>query len=220
MTTLVLDIGGSHIKFKTQRQRTPVKIESGPEMTPQLMMKAVRSATSSWEYDRVSIGYPGPVVHNLPLREPANLGPGWLKYKFTQAFPGKPVRLINDAAMQAIGSYEGRRMLFLGLGTGLGSAMVVDGVVEAMELAHLPWKKGKTYEEFLGASALKENGKKHWAKDVVAAVKELSSVLQSDYVVLGGGNAKLLHTLPSNVRLGSNANAFKGGFLLWKSRQA
>jgi polyphosphate glucokinase len=216
MTILALDIGGSHVKFRTQRQRTVIKLKSGRHLTPALMMKEIRAVAADWDYDRVSIGYPGPVVHNRPLREPANLGKGWLKFNFQRAFAGKPVRIINDAAMQALGSYEGKRMLFLGLGTGLGSAMIADGAVEAMELAHLPWKKGKTYEDFLGAAALKEAGKKRWSKTVLEAVADLQAAMEADYVVLGGGNAKLIGKLPSGIKLGSNANAFKGGFRLWK----
>ncbi len=186
-------------------------------MTPKAMVKKILELTKDWKYDRVSIGYPGPVLHDVPMRDPFNLGKGWVGFNFKKAFDKKPVRIINDAAMQALGSYQGRRMLFLGLGTGLGSAMVVDGVLQAMELAHLPWKKGRTYEEFLGDAALKKDGRKRWEKRVLQAICSLSEVLESDYVVLGGGNAKHVHTLPENVRLGSNRNAFKGGFLLWNA---
>ena len=155
-------------------------------------------------------------MHNKPLLEPHNLATGWTKFDFRKAFGHKPVRVINDAAMQALGSYNGGRMLFLGLGTGLGSAMVVEGVVQAMELARMPWKKGRTYEEFLGAAALDRDGKKTWRKNVFKVIEELSQVLESEYVTLGGGNAALIKKLPKNVVLGSNDNAFKGAFLLWQ----
>jgi polyphosphate glucokinase len=165
-------------------------------------------------YDGVSMGYPGPVIHARPLREPYNLGGGWVGFNFRKAF-GRPVKIVNDAAMQALGSYEGRRMLFLGLGTGLGSAMIVDGVLQPMELSHLPYRHGKTYEDYLGLRGLKRLGKKKWQQKVHKVVSELRPALAADYVVLGGGNAKKLTELPEKTSLGSNGNAFLGGFRMW-----
>ena len=184
-------------------------------MTAAAMVREVRAATRSWQYDAVSIGYPGPVLHGKPVAEPTNLGTGWVGFNFSKAF-GCPVRVINDAAMQAWGSYRGRRMLFLGLGTGLGSAMIIDDVLEPMELAHLPYKKGRTYEEYVGKAGLKRLGKKKWRRAVVDVLKRLKTALEADEVVVGGGNAKLLTELPPHVRLGRNANAFAGGYRLWK----
>jgi polyphosphate glucokinase len=184
-------------------------------MTARQMVAAVKQLTRDWSYDVVSIGYPGPVMHGKPVVEPRNLGPGWVGFDFHKAF-GKPVRVVNDAAMQALGSYEGGSMLFLGLGTGLGSAMVVDSLLEPMEIAHLQYKKGKTFEDYVGLRGLKRLGRKRWRKAVADMVARLASSLQVDYVVLGGGNAKLLARLPRRTRLGANANAFRGGFLLWK----
>ncbi len=180
------------------------------------MAAAVRRAVAGWQYDAVSIGYPGPVLHGRPVTEPHNLGPGWVGFDFRKAF-GRPVRVINDAAMQALGSYEGGRMLFLGLGTGLGSALIVDGVLEPMELAHLPYKKGRTYEDYVGRAGLLRLGKKKWRSAVADVVKKLKAALQADYVVLGGGNAKLLKTAPAGAKLGDNSNAFRGGCRLWKT---
>ena len=184
-------------------------------MTPRKMVTAVRKAAAQWKYDRVSIGYPGPVLHGKPVSEPHNLGPGWVGFDFQKAF-GHPVKLINDAAMQAIGSYEGRRMLFLGLGTGLGTALIVDGVLQPMELAHLPYKKGQTYEDYIGLRGLERLGKKKWRRHVAEVVTTLKNALEADYVVLGGGNAKFLKELPPGTQLGSNEHAFKGGFRLWQ----
>jgi polyphosphate glucokinase len=211
---LVIDVGGTHIKVRDQRHKEPVKIDSGPAMTARQMVAAVRKAIAGWDFSAVSIGYPGPVLHNRPVAEPHNLGSGWVRFDFQKAF-GCPVKIVNDAAMQAIGSYEGKRMLFLGLGTGLGSAAIVDGVLEPMELAHLPYKKA-TYEDYVGLRGLKRLGKKRWRGHVLEAVKELKSALQADYVVLGGGNAKLLKELPAGVQLGDNGNAFRGGMRLWR----
>jgi predicted NBD/HSP70 family sugar kinase len=210
----VIDIGGTHVKVYSTGRREPLKIDSGPTMTPKEMVAAVRANTSNWKYDAVSIGYPGPVVHGKPLSDPANLGKGWLGFDFEKAF-GRPVKLINDAAMQALGSYRGGRMLFLGLGTGLGSALVVDGVLEPMELAHLPYKHGKTFEEFVGTAALKRKGEKKWIKNVFEVVEELRNALQPEYVVLGGGNAKRLKKLPPDTIRGDNENARQGGLRLW-----
>src|SRR5262249_38724770 len=163
----------------------------------------------------VSLGYPGPVLHGKPVVNPKNLGGGWVGFDFARAF-GKPVHIVNDAAMQALGSYQGGRMLFLGLGTGLGSAMIVHGLLEPLELAHLPYKKGKTYEDYVGLRGLKRLGKKRWRRAVADVVEKLQAAVEADYVVLGGGNAKLLRSPPRGARLGENSNAFRGGFLLWK----
>ena len=214
MKVLVIDIGGTHVKALVSGRRTPIKIESGPTLTPGRMVRAVKKATAGWKYDAVAIGYPGAVLHGKPVAEPHNLGGGWVGFKFGKAF-GKPVRVINDAAMQALGSYRRGRMLFLGLGTGLGSALIIDGVLEPMELAHLPYKKGRTYEEYVGKSGLRRWGKKKWRRNVVDVIDRLKAALEADEVVVGGGNAKLLKSLPRGARRGSNANAFVGGFRLW-----
>ena len=211
---LVIDVGGTHVKVYSTGRREPVKIDSGPTMTPKELVKAVRANTSGWKYDVISIGYPGPVIHGQPLSDPANLGKGWVGFDFEKAF-GRPVRIINDAAMQALGSYRGGRMLFLGLGTGLGSALVVDGVLEPMELAHLPYKHGKTFEEFVGTAALKRVGEKKWIKNVFDVVEQLKNALQPEYVVLGGGNSQRLKTLPPETIRGNNEDARKGGLRLW-----
>ncbi len=216
MKILAVDIGGTHLKFRTQQHAKATKVESGPKLTPAKMMAAIAAATKDWKYDHVSIGYPGVVVHNLPISEPHNLAKGWVEFKYQKAFGDRPLRMLNDAAMQALGSYHGGRMLFLGVGTGLGSAMVVDGVVQAMELAHLPWKKEKTYEDFLGAAGLKRDGKKVWSRNLKKVMVQLQSALECEYIVLGGGNAKLLTDLPKHVEVGANDNAFKGAFLLWQ----
>ena len=214
MKILVIDVGGTHIKAMATGHKNRLEIPSGPKMTARKMVAAVRKATAGWKYDAVSIGYPGPVIHGRPLREPHNLGPGWVGLDFRKAF-GRPVKIINDAAMQALGSYHGGRMLFLGLGTGLGSALIVDGCLEPMELAHLPYKHGRTYEDYVGLAGLKRRGKKKWRRSVNDVVEKLKTALQADYVVLGGGNAHLLKTLPRGARLGDNANAFRGGYRLW-----
>jgi polyphosphate glucokinase len=212
---LVIDVGGTHVKLLATGRKNRVEIPSGPAMTAAKMVKAVRDITKGWDYGAVSIGYPGPVVHNQPISEPHNLGRGWVGFDFRKAL-GHPVRLINDAAMQSLGSYKGGRMLFLGLGTGLGSAMIVDGILEPMELAHLPYKKGRTYEDYVGLRGLKRLGKKKWRRQVTDVVTQLKAALEADYVVLGGGNAKLLKKLPPGARLGDNNNAFRGGFRLWE----
>ena len=214
MRVLVIDIGGTHVKLYATDRSEPLKIDSGPTMTPRELVKAVTANTSGWKYDVISIGYPGPVVHGKPLNDPANLGKGWLGFDFEKAF-GHPVKIINDAAMQALGSYRGGRMLFLGLGTGLGSAMVVDGVLEPMELAHLPYKHGQTFEEFVGTPALKRVGEKKWIKNVFDIVEQLKNALQPEYVVLGGGNSQRLKTLPPETIRGNNEDARKGGLRLW-----
>jgi polyphosphate glucokinase len=215
---LAIDVGGTHIKILATGQRAHRKIDSGPAMTAKKMAVWVKSAAKDWDYDVVSIGYPGPVVHNKPLSEPHNLGPGWVGFHYAKAL-GRPVKMVNDAAMQALGSYKGRRMLFLGLGTGLGSAMIVDGIVEPMELAHLPYKHGKTYEDYLGDRGLRRLGKKKWRHYVDRVTRELTAALEPDYVVIGGGNAKKLKKLPPKARLGANSNAFIGGYRLWSEKQ-
>jgi len=215
MDILVIDVGGTHIKVLATGRKKPLKIRSGPKMSARQMVRAVRQTTADWQYSVVSIGYPGPVLHGKPVTEPRNLGDGWVGFNFKKAF-GCPVRVINDAAMQALGSYKGGRMLFLGLGTGLGSALIVDGVLEPMELAHLPYKKGRTYEQYVGKAGLKRFGKKKWRRHVVDVITRLKAALEADDVVIGGGNAKSLRALPKGVRLGSNANAFIGGYRLWK----
>lgn len=210
---LVLDVGGTHVKMLASGQRTPRRFDSGPRMTPRRMVAGVTRAVRGWTYDAISIGYPGLVAHGRAVSEPHNLGKGWVGFDFAKAL-GRPVRVVNDAAMQALGSYRRGRMLFLGLGTGLGTAMVVDGVVEPMELAHLPYRKG-TYEDYVGARGLEKRGNKKWQRHVYDVVERLKQALEPDEVVLGGGNARKLDRLPPGCRLGSNANAFRGGFRLW-----
>ncbi|MBV9079562.1 MAG: ROK family protein [Elusimicrobia bacterium] len=218
MKILVIDIGGNNVKVAATGHAQPIKIKSGPTLTPRAMVAAVRKATKAWSYDAVSIGYPGPVRHGKIWTEPHNLGRGWRGFDFEKAFH-RPVKIANDAAMQALGSYEGKRMLFLGLGTGLGSAMIIDGTLAPMELAHLPYKKGKTYEEYLGRAGMKRLGKKKWRRHVAEVVEQLTAALLADYVVLGGGNAKFLKTLPRGCRLGNNAKSFEGGYRLWAERR-
>lgn len=213
--TLVIDVGGTHVKLLATGQKVPRKIPSGPTMTASKMARLVKKSVRGWKFDGVSMGYPGPVIHGHPLREPHNLGGGWVGFNFRKAF-GRPIKIINDAAMQALGSYKGGRMLFLGLGTGLGAAMIVDGVLQPMELAHLAYKKGKSYEDYLGAQGLKRLGKKKWRHYVAKIVKALKDALEAEYVVLGGGNSKKLKKLPTSTRLGSNENAFRGGFRMWE----
>ena len=178
------------------------------------MVQDVKEMTQDWEFDVISMGYPGPVKKNVIKRDPHNLAPGWIKFDFGKAFE-KPVKVVNDAAMQAIGSYEGGRMLFLGLGTGLGSVLIVEGVVAPLELAHLPYKKGLTFEEYVGNAAMEQLGKKQWRKEVVRVIEILNMAMEPDYVVLGGGNAKKLKEMPTYCRLGSNLHAFQGGFRMW-----
>lgn len=212
---LVIDVGGTHVKLLVTGMKQPILIPSGRTLTPAVMVRQVKDAVKSCPYDVVSIGYPGPVVHGRPLREPHNLGQGWVGFDFRRAL-GRPVKIINDAAMQALGSYRKGRLLFLGLGTGLGSAMIADGVVEPMELAHLPYKRGKTYEDYLGIRGLKRLGRKKWARQVAKVVSLMRAALQAEEVVLGGGNVKKLKMLPPGARLGNNENAFRGGSELWK----
>lgn len=218
MKILVVDIGGSKVKVLATGQDAPRAFASGPTLTPPNMVAGVQAAAEGWTHDAVSIGYPGPVLRGKPVAEPHNLAPGWVGFDFAAAF-GCPVKLVNDAAMQALGSYEGGKMLFLGLGTGLGSAMVVDGIVEPMELGHLPYRKG-TYEDYVGARGLKRLGKRKWRRRVQDVVASLCAALQPDYVILGGGNSRKLKELPPHCRLGENANAFRGGFRLWEETAA
>lgn len=213
---LVIDVGGTHIKLLATGQTVPIKIPSGPTITASKMVRLVQNAVRNWEFDCITLGYPGPIINGRPLREPHNLGCGWVSFNFRKAF-GRPVKLINDAAMQAVGSYKGGNMLFLGLGTGLGSAMIVNGALEPMELAHLIYKKGKTYEDYLGLRGLQRLGKKKWRRHVARVVKKLMVALGAEYVVLGGGNAKKIKTLPPGTQLGSNEHAFRGGFRLWQT---
>jgi polyphosphate glucokinase len=211
---LAIDIGGSHVKARVFGRRELRQFESGPDLTARQMVAKVHALTGDWTYEAVSIGYPGIVLHGKVMAEPHNLGRGWVGFDFRKAF-NRPTLVLNDAAMQAVGSYEGGRMLFLGLGTGLGSAMIVDGVVAPMELAHLPYKKGRTFEDYVGAAGLKRLGGRKWRRTVSEVVAQLSSLLEADYVVLGGGNARKLKRLPKNARLGSNDFAFLGGFRVW-----
>jgi len=212
---LVIDIGGTHIKLQAIFHKEPVIIPSGPKMTAKKMVTAVKKHTAGWRIGAISIGYPGPVVHHHIISEPYNLGRGWVGFNFAKAF-GCPVKIINDAAMQALANYHGRRMLFLGLGTGLGSAMIIDGVMEPMELAHLPYKNGKTYEDYVGLSGLRRLGKKRWRQEVRDIVNKFKAALQVDYVVVGGGNSRLLKKLPHGAQLGRNLDVFQGGYRLWK----
>jgi polyphosphate glucokinase len=210
---LSVDVGGSHVKCLATGATEPRRFDSGPTLTPGDMVAGVLHLAAGWSFSVVSVGYPGTVVHGKPVHEPANLAPGWVGFDFEAAF-GKPVKVINDAAMQALGSYNGGDLLFLGLGTGLGSAMIVDGVLQPMELAHLPYRKA-TYEDYVGLRGMQRRGKKRWRKDVADVVQRLSAALQPDDVVLGGGQVKYLTDLPPGARLGANANAFLGGFRLW-----
>jgi polyphosphate glucokinase len=215
MKVLVIDVGGTNVKVASSDIRVPIKIPSGPTMTAEQMAKDVLAATEGWVYDCVSIGFPGPVVHDHPLAEPHNLAAGWIDFPYQKVF-GKPIRFINDAAMQALGGYKGGRMLFLGIGTGLGSAMIFDGVVVPLELAHLPYKKGRTYEEYVGLAGLERRGEIRWRKSVLDIVARLQAAMVCDSVLLGGGNAKLMQDLPSHVILGANSNAIDGGIKLWQ----
>jgi len=214
MKILVVDVGGTHVKILATGQREHRQADSGPTMTARRMVSVVKRLSAGWSYDHVAIGYPGPVVHGHPVAEPHNLGGGWVGFDFRRAF-SRPVKVINDAAMQALGSYRGGRMLFLGLGTGLGSALIIDGVVEPMELAHLPYKNGHSFEHYVGIRGLERQGKARWRKSVRDVIRRLRAALGPDDVVLGGGNAKKLLALPPGTRLGDNANAFVGGFRLW-----
>ena len=214
MNILSIDIGGTGVKFLATGETERRRFDSGPAMTPEMMVEGVKKMTAEWKYDVVAMGYPGPVRHNKPIGEPHNLASGWIGFDFEAAF-GCPVKMINDAALQAIGSYKGGSMLFLGLGTGLGSAMVVDGTVVPLELAHLSLGK-KTFEDDLGLRGLERLGRKKWEKRVHAMTARFVSAMILDEVVYGGGNSKKLKRLPDRCRLGDNANALLGGFLLWE----
>jgi polyphosphate glucokinase len=214
MNVLVIDVGGSHVKILATGQKQPREFPSGPSLTPKQMVAGVRKIATDWKYDAVSIGYPGVVVRNRVITEPHNLASGWMGFDFEAAFE-RPVKIVNDAAMQALGSYKRGKMLFLGLGTGLGSTMIVDGIIEPMELAHLPYKKG-TYEDYVGVRSLEMRGKKKWRRHVADVVQLLIAALEPDDVVIGGGNVKKLKELPKGTRAGANANAFVGGFRLWQ----
>ena len=214
MKVLAVDVGGTHVKILATGQTEAREFVSGPTLTAKQMIEQVKALTDDWPYDRTTIGYPGPVLHNRPLAEPHNLGPGWFGFDFAAAFE-RPVKVMNDAAMQALGSYKGGRMLFLGLGTGLGSAMIVEGVVEPMELGHLPYRKS-TYEDYVGLRGLTSHGEKKWRKRVADVVERLVTALEPEDVVLGGGNVKHLDVLPPGCRPGDNANAFLGGFRAWE----
>jgi polyphosphate glucokinase len=217
VNVLAVDVGGTNVKILATGQDKPRKFPSGPTLTAKEMVAGVKKLAQGWKYDAVSIGYPGLVIHGRPVSEPRNLGKGWVGFDYRAAF-GKPVTIINDAAMQALGSYKGGKMLFLGLGTGLGSTLIADGIVEPMELAHLPYKKG-TYEDYVGLRGLEKRGKKKWRRQVEDVVARLSAALEPDDIVIGGGNAKRLKGLPPKSRLGDNANAFLGGFRLWEDKK-
>ncbi len=215
MKVLVIDVGGTHIKVRLQGTDEVHKFPSGPTMTPSVMLEGVRGLTAGWDFDRVTIGYPGPVLQGSIQLEPVNLGRGWLGFDFTAAL-GVPVKLVNDAAMQALGSYLGGRMLFLGLGTGLGSAMILENVLAPLELGHLPYKKGRSFEEYVGQAGLKRLGRRKWQTIVIDVVDRLRRAFLVEYVVLGGGNVKKLDELPPHCRPGDNSNAFVGGLRVWE----
>jgi polyphosphate glucokinase len=210
---LVVDVGGSSVKIQATGAEERRSLPSGPKMAPAKMVTGIKKITAGWTFDVISIGYPGPVLHGRPVAEPWNLGGGWVGFDFASAF-GVPTKVINDAAMQALGSYEGGKMLFLGLGTGLGTAMIVEGIVEPMELGHLPYKK-RTYEDYVGEAALERDGKKKWRGHVCDVIERLVAALEPDDTVIGGGNVRHLKALPPHCRAGDNANAFRGGFRLW-----
>src|SRR5215472_453253 len=216
MTVLAIDIGGTHVKIRTSDQKEVRKFVSGNTLTPRKMVVGVKKLAKDWKYDVVAIGYPGPVLRGRPVSEPRNLAKGWVGFNFARAFK-HPVKIINDAAMQALGSYRKGTMLFLGLGTGLGTTLIDDGVVEPMEIGHLPYRNG-TYEDYVGLRGLQKQGKKKWRKHVADVVKQLIAALQPTDVVLGGGNVKKLKKLPEGCRAGDNANAFIGGFRLWEGK--
>jgi predicted NBD/HSP70 family sugar kinase len=211
---LVIDVGGTNVKVSTADRKTSLKIPSGKTMTAARMAAKVLAAIDGWKYDAVSIGYPGVVKRGKPARDPRNLGKGWVRFNYRKAF-GVPVKIVNDAAMQALGAYAGGRMLFLGLGTGLGSALVAEGLLMPLELAHLPYRRGRTYEDYLGVRGLDRLGRKKWTRHVHKVVELLKAALQADYVVLGGGQTKKLKTLPPGVRVSTNQNAIRGGLRLW-----
>jgi polyphosphate glucokinase len=213
-SVLAVDVGGSHVKARLTGESDRRRFDSGPDMTPQQMVEGVHALAAGWFFDRVSVGIPTPVRGGKPIAEPVNLGDGWVGFDYDAAF-GVPTKVVNDAVMQAIGSYDGGRMLFLGLGTGLGSALVADGVVEPLELGHLPFRK-KTFEDYVSARALERHGKKKWREAVFEVVERLSAAIEPEYVVIGGGGADELDELPPNSRRGDNEQAFVGGFRLWE----
>ena len=216
-TILAIDVGGSHVKVMTSKDRAKREFVSGPDLSAKTMVNEVKKLTEDWSYDVVSVGYPGVVVDNSPLVEPHNLGRGWAGFDFAKAF-GCPTQVVNDALMQALGGYDGGRMLFLGLGTGLGSAMILDGVLVPMELGHLPYRKGRTFEDYVGIAGLKRLGHKKWKRRVAEVVEDLAAALQPEYIVLGGGNVAKLDKLPAKAKRGNNEDAFEGGFRLWDER--
>lgn len=216
MNVLVIDVGGTHVKILATGQTEKREFPSGSALTARQMVAKVKQLARNWKYDVVSIGYPGVVLHDRVIAEPHNLGSGWVGFDFGRAFR-RPVRVLNDAAMQALGSYKRGKMLFLGLGTGLGSTLIVDGIAEPMELGHLPYRKG-TYETYVGVRGLKRFGKKKWRRYVADVIERLVAAVEPDEVVLGGGNAKLLKAIPTGCRLGANDNAFRGGFRIWERR--
>ena len=211
---LVLDIGGTHIKVRCTGESEVKKFASGPTMTPRIMVDTIQKLTAGWRYDVVSIGCPMPVMKGKPVKEPVNLGKGWVRFNYEKAF-GHPVKMINDATMQALGDYQGGRMLFLGLGTGLGATLIEEGVLVPLEVAHLPYKKG-TFEEYTGNKAFEKKGKKKWTKEVCKIIELLRAALEPEEIVLGGGNAINLKKIPKGCRVAENSNAFIGGFRLWE----
>ena len=215
----VIDVGGNNVKLLVSGHHTPRKFPSGPDLTARRMVSEVKKAAADWKWDVVSIGVPMPIRDGRPFEEPVNLGTGWVRYDYRRGL-GAPVRMLNDAAMQALGSYAGGRMLFLGLGTGLGAALVLEGLVQPLEIAHLPYRSGLTYEDFLGKRAQDRMGKKRWRRMVHEIVPRLRDAFQVDEVVIGGGNAKQLKDVPPGARLGDNKNAFAGGFRLWTDPRA
>lgn len=215
LQVLVIDIGGNNIKLLASGEKEARRFPSGPRLTPRKMVQEVKKVTADWKYQVISIGYPGLVRNGRIIRDPKNLGSGWVKFNFQQAF-GRPVQIVNDAAMQAIGSYRGGRMLFLGLGTGLGSTLIVDGVVTPLELAHLPYRKLMTFEDYVGQRGIDRLGKRKWRKHVFIVVAALRAALEPEYVILGGGNIKYLNQFPPGTQPGKNENAFEGGFRLWQ----
>src|SRR5262245_2468926 len=213
---LVVDIGGKSVKILATGQTERRSFRSGPTLTPEQMVAGVKELAADWNYDVVSIGYPGPVSGGRPVAEPYNLAGGWVGFDFARAF-GCPVKVLNDAALQALGCYKGGKMLFLGLGTGLGTAMIVDGIVAPMELGHLPYKKNGSYEDYVGRAGLKRDGEKKWRRHVADVADRLIAALQPDDTVIGGGNASKLAEMPPHCRQGANADAFRGGFHLWEN---
>jgi polyphosphate glucokinase len=214
---LVIDVGGTHVKFRVDARGDELKFVSGPKLTPAIMVRELKRLAPRLTYDAVSIGYPGVVFRDRIAAEPHNLGKGWVGYDFARAL-GKPVRIVNDAAMQAIGSYTGGRMLFMGLGTGLGVTLIIEGIIEPTELGHVGYRKGLSYEDYLGERGRRLRGNKKWRQSVYEVVEQLRRAFEVDYVVLGGGNAARLKRLPAGARLGDNRNAFSGGLRLWRQR--